>query len=246
MKIDTIVTGTGRSGTNFIARYLTSLGKMCGHESIFGPEGIEDAIEKIKGTKKIQTSKVSQNNTLRDEIGNIKVSQIDEWFAPERQSGDSSYMAAPFLDHDLFKECKIVHIYRDPIKVVSSTVIDAEFFSDPEQLPYYNFVRRHLPEIDEYQNILDKAMCYYLGWNNMIEMKCKNKSFIRLRIEDQLPILLDFLLLEDNDASHKDKTTNSWHKRKKDISFWDLPSGKLRDNFAKFMTDRGYKIKRYL
>ena len=34
-----IVTGTGRSGTGFAARYLTSIGIPCGHESLFTPLG---------------------------------------------------------------------------------------------------------------------------------------------------------------------------------------------------------------
>lgn len=34
-----IVTGTGRSGTGYLAKMLTNAGLVCGHEQVFGPDG---------------------------------------------------------------------------------------------------------------------------------------------------------------------------------------------------------------
>ena len=40
-----IITGTGRSGTGYIATLLTSLGVHCGHENVFRPDTIHNDIE---------------------------------------------------------------------------------------------------------------------------------------------------------------------------------------------------------
>ena len=40
-----IITGTGRSGTGYIATLLTALGVPCGHENVFHPETVKSNIE---------------------------------------------------------------------------------------------------------------------------------------------------------------------------------------------------------
>jgi LPS sulfotransferase NodH len=46
-KLKFLVTGSGRSGTNYMSRFLTSVGIMCGHESIFTHDGITEAIYRL-------------------------------------------------------------------------------------------------------------------------------------------------------------------------------------------------------
>ena len=43
MKLKYLVTGTGRSGTVYMARLLTSLGIPCSHEMIFDYRGFGDS-----------------------------------------------------------------------------------------------------------------------------------------------------------------------------------------------------------
>lgn len=42
MNVKYVVTGTGRCGTGFMSKLLTSAGVPCGHEAIFGPGGPQD------------------------------------------------------------------------------------------------------------------------------------------------------------------------------------------------------------
>ena len=42
-----VVTGTGRSGTGFAARWLTSAGIPCGHEAFFSHRGYDKALVRL-------------------------------------------------------------------------------------------------------------------------------------------------------------------------------------------------------
>jgi hypothetical protein len=99
MSIKYIVTGTGRCGTMFFAKYLTSAGINCGHELIFTNSGVEAANKNLLINNNVQA--------------------------------DSSYMAAPYLSHSLLKNAKIVHLVRDPIKVLNSFVSGYVYFLSP-------------------------------------------------------------------------------------------------------------------
>lgn len=46
--LDVVVTGTGRSGTGFAAKWLTSIGIPCGHEAFFTYPGLEHALRILR------------------------------------------------------------------------------------------------------------------------------------------------------------------------------------------------------
>ena len=90
------MTGTGRCGTTYMARLLTSLGIMCGHEAIFNYDGILKANLRLQGKLNIKTSHVSSHDILTD-------TPIESWHDPETAIAESSYLAAPFLKTKLLK-----------------------------------------------------------------------------------------------------------------------------------------------
>jgi hypothetical protein len=224
MRLELLVTGTGRSGTVYMAKLLSSAGIMCGHESLFTTEGIDGCLKRISGNTEIITSAVSGG----------------EWFDPKNQSAESSYLAAPYADHDVLRQTKIIHIVRNPIKVVSSTLIDAEFFDDIKQKPYLNFVLQHTPEIMEEKSNLMRTVAYYVAWNQMIETKCANRQYKRIRVEDCPSALFEFLPWS-NKSLHDDKKTNHWGLRKNDIDISDMPQSRLKKNFIDMCKKYGYQ-----
>lgn len=231
-QIEVLVTGTGRSGTVYLSRFLTSIGLMCGHESIFTPAGYDEAVLRLQDDLR-NTSQVSSNSE-------------HEWFSPNQQVAESSYMACPFIDRPLLENTKIIHLVRDPIKVISSTHIDANFFdpSQMNQISYMNFVVQHLPELSCIDNRLEKNVMFYILWNRLVEKKSKSRKYYRLRIEDGITQdFFDFLEMPATDNYYRNKKTNSWSIRKRDINYEEIPNYLLND-LRDLMDDYGYRIKK--
>src|SRR5438874_64358 len=106
-----VVTGTGRSGTVYLANLLTRSGIPCGHESIFTPGGLDEALARVEGRSPIHVSAIS-------------VEACGPWL-PDALSlvADSSYMAAPFLDHAVLAYAHVLHVVRHPMDVINSFVV---------------------------------------------------------------------------------------------------------------------------
>ncbi|RTK93330.1 MAG: hypothetical protein EKK64_10500, partial [Neisseriaceae bacterium] len=132
-----LVTGIGRSGTVYMARLLSSLGIMCGHESIFQKDGLDFSLIRLKNKKERLLSDTSRV-AIRD-INNKIIYEKEIWFNPQEQIAESSYMSAPFLDNKELKDCKIIHVVRNPLKVISSTYYDVNFFEEQQQKGYVKF-----------------------------------------------------------------------------------------------------------
>jgi hypothetical protein len=229
-KLKYLVTGTGRSGTVYMSRLLTNMGIMCGHESIFTPLGFEEAKNRIKNPQLIRTSKVSMMDK-----GFLFDSNI--------QIAESSYMAAPYINQEILKNTKIIHVMRNPIKSISSTYYDANFFAANNQggKKYANFVESHLPELKNINNRLEKNIKYYLLWNEMIQEKCKNANFILHKIELGITKeLLDFLGVENNKNIFLSNKINCWNKRKRDICFDEIQDFEIKKRLAQFMKKFSY------
>ena len=117
-----IVVGTPRGGTTYFAKFMTSVGIPCGHETIFciESEGVpyHSKIEKVK----------SRHHSLVSLNDSINKKRLKKWIDEEKIIADSSYMSAPFLNDPIFENTKIIHLIRNPIKVISSLVIDLHFF----------------------------------------------------------------------------------------------------------------------
>lgn len=207
-KLEFLITGTGRCGTVFVTRLLSSLGVPCGHESVFDCGGIDRAIERLMGDKPIMTSNCSRDNT----------SDKDEWFNPEIVA-DSSYMAAPFLGHRILNGTRIVHLVRNPVQVVNSfcnyLIVggdqDRHYFAKPQPGDHFeSFIYEHVPELrrDDLSQF-DRGCLYWVRWNELIE---KHGSFFFHRIEDDVSKLLAFFNLKASPVMFSNPKINSYER----------------------------------
>lgn len=159
-----IVVGTGRCGTVSCAKLLTDVGIPCGHEKIFGPYGISNQ----------SNSEVSMQCGLKD------VKSI---------MADSSYMAVPFLKHDILIDAIIIHVVRNPIDVILSFHNKLQYWRNDNLNIWEKFISNHIPEIFDYETPLERNCYYVIKWNKLIEEHVKEK-YIRIRIEKDCDALL--------------------------------------------------------
>ena len=219
-KIKIIITGTGRCGTLYISKLLSFCNIFCGHETIFDHSSWNKILQRIYGNEELNLSKIAKKNYgdyLKD---NIIV-------------GDSSYMAMPYLDMNIFNDCFFVHIIRNPIDVINSFCHNMHYFYDDPyssldefNIKYINFIYKHVPYIKKYKNPYEKAACFYLYWNDQIEKKLKNKNKIKIKIEEvgikkdlenflNFEIPKEFLMLDNNITKNINKFNIKYIKDKK-------------------------------
>jgi hypothetical protein len=176
--LDYIITGTGRCGTLFAANLLTSSGIVCTHEAVFTPMGLDYALEVLSGKSPATNSMISWGENLSDY-------EIDS-------CAESSYMSAPFLGRF---SAKVIHLVRNPYKVVSSFLGLGYFCnpypSAPGSEAYEQFIYGHIPEMNNEMPQLDRACLYWILWNEAIESSGKVQH--RQRIESSLDGLWNFL-----------------------------------------------------
>ena len=228
MKIQYLVTGMPRSGTVYMARLLSSVGLMCGHESIFALGGIEGAIKALSD-KYVKTSVVSNDVP-------------ESWFNHRTQVAESSYLAAPFLDHSCLADTKIIHVVRNPLLVISSLLLDVDFFKEKGQIPYLDFVYKHLPELKKINNEIERITAYYVWWNNIIEQKSLGKQYLRLKVGESVGSpLFDFLEIKQPKNLFTNTKINSWKKRASDLCLNDIPNGKIKNEFILLLEKYNYK-----
>jgi hypothetical protein len=219
-KIKIIITGTGRCGTLYLSKLLSFCNIFCGHETIFDHSSWNKILQRIYGNEELSLSKIAKKNYgdyLKD---NIIV-------------GDSSYMAMPYLDMNIFNDCFFIHVIRNPIDVINSFCHNMNYFYDEPysnidefNRKYINFIYKHVPDIKKYKNPYEKAACFYLYWNNQIEKKLKNKNKIKIKIEEvgikkdlenflNFEIPKEFLMLDNNITKNINKFNIKYIKDKK-------------------------------
>lgn len=229
-----LVVGTGRCGSVFMARLLTSLNIPCSHEAIFNYQGLNYAKEVLNGNYPLKNSHCSTYDIL-----NLK--KIDKWLH-SNVIAESSYMAAPFLKDDILKNTKIIHIVRNPLKVISSHVKDINFFEPHKKHNLWlDYVLSEVPELNSIENTIEKACYFYTHWNNMIEANIVNHINIRHNTENCCtPELLDFLEVKNPINEFKNNQINSWKKRTEDLTLNDIPDGSIRNDFIAIGEKYGY------
>lgn len=223
--IKLLVTGTGRCGTVFMARFLTLCGIPCGHESIFdlAPRNI---IEK----------------RLRKEIPPTisKISDSKRWLKNlEDIQADSSYMAVPHLD---MIDVPLIHVVRDPLLVISSFVKDFNYFKRLEynefNLNYENWIFEQIPHLNDIKDPIERCCEFYCQWNSKIE-QYNNKYYFK-RIEDPIDKdLFDFLGIPEIEINLPNNI-NSIRRRKEDITIDDIPNGEIKDKLLQMRSNYGY------
>ena len=220
MKLKILVAGTGRCGSTYMAHLLTQMGLPCGHEAIFTTDGLEEAKKRLSKPETIKFSECTENS-------------IPLWTEPWDIVADSSYLSAPFLNHLLLKETKIINVIRNPLEVIASYVFDAKYFTNdfpPITQKFQEFIKKHLPIV--YDNNLDpinRTALFYIEWNNLIK---QNKNVFHFNVESHPEVLANYL----NVPCHVDvyKKINSWNHNKRPILSYSDIQEPLRRQLKEF------------
>lgn len=239
MKLKYVVAGTGRSGTVFMARLLTSVGISCGHESVFDFGGIQAARRRLSEQEMMHPSIISSINYNHD----TKDFDHVDWH-PDIQTiiADSSYMAAPFLRDELLQGTSIIHAVRHPVKVINSFCNLMNYFGDehnPTDMVYHNFIYGFLPQLKEDMPQYDRAALYYILWNQMIE-NCNPDFFFR--VEDNSDELLEFLGISVADRFADSTINTHWKPRTKSFSWPEVKDRTIRNNLVDIGKKYGYDM----
>lgn len=216
--IEFIVASTGRSGTVFLARFLTSIEVPCCHEGIFNYEDDAIILERLKNPRIRELSQCSQFS--------FKGKKYANWVEPTKTVADSSYLSVPYLNHPLVANIPVIHLIRNPIDVISSFVLDFNYFEKNKpntnniynELGFEQKIWENLPELSFIENQLDRAIWFYYSWNRLIENACKYRKHKIVKIENlNKEELCEFVKGNFNllNYSFNDKTINSNKKDNK-------------------------------
>jgi len=232
-----LITGTGRSGTVYMARLFTSVGILCGHETIFDNQGIDVAKRRLSGEVDLILSECSTTkfNPETDTCENIcwhpNVNNI---------VADSSYMAAPFLNDEIFNSTSVIHVVRNPLNVINSFCNKLNYFekTDPTD-QYEQFIFNYAPELKMNMPQYDRAALFYIRWNQMIEIN--NPNFV-FKIEDNTDLVLEFLKITSGTECYKDTNTNVFKKSKDEVfsKFSQIESVEIKSELIKMASKYGY------
>jgi hypothetical protein len=235
MQLKYLITGTGRCGTVFMARFLTSLGIPCGHESIFGHQGINLAKKRLNGEAWPDLSYCSKNS-LKSGEWVPEPSWLDDVSEIE---AESSYMAAPFLAEDCLRNTKIIHVVRNPKEVVHSFCNYINYFE--HRFPtneFEEFIYGNIKELTEDIPQYDRACLFYIKWNNLID----GHSHLFYRIEDKLDCVFDFLKIKKENY-FSNTSINSHKKATNDFFEIHLISdSSIKKDFVNLGRKYGYRM----
>lgn len=135
-----LVTGTGRCGTGYVAKALTSAGVNCTHEGVFSLNGVEHA---------------------RETIQNWRANPSWGWEA------ESSWMAAPFLDDPVLEGVTVVHLVRHPFDFIQSHIRMCNW--DGRYAGFNQWTYAHVPGLEDVADPVCRSARLYVQWNEMIE-----------------------------------------------------------------------------
>ena len=226
-----IVTGTGRCGTVYAAKFLTSLGIPCGHETIFNWQGLEFAKKRLNKEYPRHLSGASKTTF---NFGNPV--HGDDWVDVDVIEAESSYMAAPYLDSDILKDVKIIHFVRHPSRVINSFCNFLGYFSKSSFTNIYErFIYSKFPVLQHEMSQYDRAALYYILWNKQI------KSHFFQRLEDPKDDLMDFLGSK-SDHFFDQKNANTFAKPSKKFQLCNLENKKIKSNLIDLGLEYGYDM----
>jgi hypothetical protein len=230
MNLDWIVTGTGRCGTVYAAKLLTSAGIPCGHEAFFKSCGIVD---------KPNLSYCSQHEMLDD--GTWK--PLDQWVDIDAIRADSSYMAAPYLGLDWLQETKVIHLVRNPIQVVDSFCNclrgqEGYFTSLEPNNEYEEFIYNNIGELKKPMPQYDRGALFYVLWNKMIE----RRSDVKLVRVEKCPSRLFDVLGTRPEVHFQDKKANAFPHPRRRFTPDDIESREIKSIFMEMGKRYGYSM----
>lgn len=174
-----LVTGCGRSGTQYLTRVLQNLRLRVTHEQVYRQDLSLDSfsIQAMEGRWRERETKI-----------------------------EVSWLAAPFVGRQP-KDVIIWHQLRDPLKVVrcwtSHGYLNPERIQQVQPVPVVGeYIQQFLPQC-ACSSDLTRAVQYVLGWNRLIAKGMEDRlQACRYRIEELHASQLQDLLLE---AGHQVK-----------------------------------------
>lgn len=173
-------TGTGRCGTGYFAQVLHSVGIQCSHEGVFGADTLEETVQKLA----------------------VRTDPANHWWGWE---AESSWLAPPFLDRPELEGVTVVHLVREPKKVIDSQMRIRAFTEGDNH--WRRWQLQWLPELEDRPEV-EQAALFYVRWNRMIEA---HKPPLRYRVDkDSILELLDLLGVDWRDKEvYRNKRYNS-------------------------------------
>jgi hypothetical protein len=200
-----IIVGAGRCGTGYMSKVFQSAGVECGHETVFGPHGLQAA------------------KALRE--------------AHPELEAEASWLAVPYLTLPLLQSASVIHLVRDPWRVLASFVSLPIFRT---MTPFSRFIHEHQPHVFGHATAVDKAAAYILCWNRWIEALVGVRRIVH-RVEDDPATLLHRLNITPN-ASPMFSDKNYNHRGEPaEIRLEDIADQRLRREFVEFAQEYGYQ-----
>lgn len=235
MNLKFIVTGCGRSGTVYMARLLTQLGIPCGHESIFDYQPKNIILEKLRNPELRKLSKCS----MHDFTGEVPI-ELSEWVKPTETVAESSYMVLPYLTTKEIQEVPIIHIVREPLKVIGSFVYSLNYFEFNHPRPddkWEEFIYWCLPKLQFIPTQIERAAYYYCRWNKLIETLCKNRPYYFTKIEEiDKPEFYKFIGVERPETIFNETNINQLKLEKKYPVMEDFPESSIKNALINYQS----------
>jgi len=150
--------------------------------------------------------------------------------------GESSWLIAPYL-HE-YKDSTIIHITRNPLKVISSLLSVGNLCNDQiEKNPYSRYKVDCLPAIRGFAG-LDRYLYFYIQWNRTIEKHTDKRYKVEDISEDPVAFFQELGIKYKPVEIPRD--TNTWGSVDKYLERADLDQCKLKKEFLQIMQDYNY------
>lgn len=209
-----VVTGTGRSGTAYIAQLLTACGIPCGHEEYFKPQ---------PGLREEGAVRYDPLRRIRRPVGqlreHVRRSRLD-W------EGEASWLAVPRLGN--YRGTVVLQL-RHPLPVIRSFLARG-FFESGANHPHRRFAERYFSLTGD--PVID-AMRWWQVWNESAAQRA-DIIYPLERVEDCLVDLLADLGVDNADESARRGLerlagpVNATTRNAPQVGWGDLPNGEAK------------------
>lgn len=190
-----VVTGCGRSGTYYTAELLRRLGLLCQHEGVFSPtttgfEGFGDAHG--------DSSWLAAPYLDQLPPGSVVLHQVRSPAAVARSFTDLSFFAEPGSLRSWAEVATARGKWWVRRRLEAQGHVPARPGGPRPRSYFVQFLRRHAPEVFDEVGELDRALRYWVVWNELVERQAAagGARYVRFQVEDLGPSRLRELVAE--------------------------------------------------